>query len=164
MTLLDSMGTLAELSISVVGFTGVVIALRSRAPQPLRTAVMSMLFGFGLSGVIWAMLPAMLLGSGLDEAFVWRLLSSAFALTMIVLVAIRRIQARKAAASWAQIGLTVPVLSLCQLGVLTSNVYFASPALYQVALLSNLSIGLVLFWILIEPGGRPLGGDTKGAP
>jgi hypothetical protein len=156
MTLLDSMGTLAELSITVVGFTGVVIALRSGSLEPLRATVMNMLFGFGFAGVVWAMLPTILLGGGIDETLVWRALSVAFAATMIVLGTIRRRQARRLGAAWDQIGVTVPILSGCQLCILGLNTYFASPSLFLAALLSNLSIGLLLFWRLITPGDGSL--------
>ncbi len=159
MTLLDSMGTLAQLSIAVVGFTGVVIALRSGSAEPLRATVMNMLFGFGFAGVVWALLPPVLLGMGIDERLVWRALSVAFAVTMILLGTVRRKQARRLGASWDQIGVTVPILSACQFCTLAVNAYFASPALFLAALLSNLAIGLVLFWRLLEPEGTPMAGD-----
>jgi hypothetical protein len=158
MTLLDSMGTLAELSITVVGFTGVVIALRTGSAEPLRATVMNMLFGFGFAGVVWAMLPPILLGAGVDERLVWRALSMAFVATMIVMGTIRRRQARHLGASWDQIGVTVPILSACQFCILGLDIYSASPSLFLAALLSNLSIGLVLFWQLIAPGDGLLRG------
>ncbi len=164
MTVLDSMGTLAELSITVVGFTGVVIALRTGSREPLREAVMSMLFGFGFSGVVWAMLPQVLLGAGIDQTLVWRGLSAAFAATMMSLAVLRRSQARRLGASWNQIGAIVPILSACQFCVLGLNIFLGSASLFLTALLSNLSIGVLLFWRLIQPSDGPLRGAGSESP
>ena len=53
---IDNLQTLSELSIALVGFAGIVVAIKAtgQAPSGLRQIQMSMLFGLGLAGILFA--------------------------------------------------------------------------------------------------------------
>ena len=64
----------AELAIAIVGFSGVVVALQTRrsSGDPLTRIKLSVLLGYGTSGILWSMLPQMLLAAEIDETMIWR--------------------------------------------------------------------------------------------
>ena len=66
----DILEVYAELGIAVVGFSGLVAALKysTLSKDAFSRIQLSVLLGYGAGGVIWSMVPLILLRSDLDES------------------------------------------------------------------------------------------------
>ena len=149
---LDTLEVFAELAIAVVGFSGIVAALKftKLATSTFARIQLSVLLGYGAGGVVWALLPLILLRSEFDELSIWRYSSLVF-LVMMIGFAIQRItMSKKEAGGIDFAGRLFPVLAVAQMSILAANIYFANGTIFSLALLSNLCIGVLLFWRLIR--------------
>lgn len=142
----------AEIAIAIVGFGGLVVALNySRvSTDPLERIKLSVLIGYGAGGLIWSILPIILLTSGVDERIVWRYLSLTFLSMMLVLAGYRIYQARSATGQARFTGPAFSLIALTQMTLLAVNGYVASGTLFVLALLTNTGIGILVFSQLIS--------------
>ena len=152
MNYLSILEVFAELAIAIVGFGGIVVALQAArlSIDDFARIRLSVLLGYGTAGIVWSLLPRILLTSDVDEEVIWRLCSSIFLMMMLVLAAYRIQQARVAANSIIFAGPIFPIVAIAQMGVLGINIYFANAQLFLIALLSNLCIGVYIFWLLLR--------------
>lgn len=141
-----------ELAIAIVGFSGVVVALQARrlSGDWLARIKLSVLLGYGIAGVLWAMLPRILLASDMDETSIWRFSSLVFVAMMVCFAAYRIYQARRAANSVDFAGPVFSTAAFTQMAILGINVYLASALLFMIALLMNLGIGIYMFSLLLR--------------
>ncbi len=73
--------TIAELSIALAGFTGIVAALGRRAQgewEPLERARLESLLWAAVGGVVFSMAPSVAASSSLSEATIWRVGNGVF--------------------------------------------------------------------------------------
>ena len=136
----------AELAIAIVGFSGIVVALQFArlSSDPLTRIRLSVLFGYGFGGILWSILPRILLATDIDEVSIWRFSSLGF-VAMMVFFAVYRVYQTRKAANKNFLGAFFSVAALTQMAILGVNVYFATAVLLMIALLTNLSIGIYLF-------------------
>lgn len=82
----------AELAIAVVGFSGVVLVIQdgNDASSAFKKINMSMLIWFGGSGIVWAVLPQILISVNLPADVVWRSASAIFMTVSVAFAFIRR--------------------------------------------------------------------------
>ena len=103
-----------------------------------------------LRGILWSMLPQILLAADMDEKTIWRFSSLVF-LTMMLAFAVYRIhQARSAADNINFAGPVFSIAASTQMAILGLNVYFANAQLFMLALLTNLCIGVYIFSLLLR--------------
>jgi hypothetical protein len=150
---IDSLQTLSELSMALVGFAGIVTAIKGvgQTLSGIRQIQMSMLFGLGMAGIVFAVLPQMLYSAQVEGQTIWRDSSAALLLTISVVLVIRIHQIKKANASIFDVGYTFHIPFNLQLCAAAANVYVASMPLYLFSLLCMLINGLFLFAILLRP-------------
>lgn len=137
---------------ALVGFAGIVTAIKGigQTLSGVRRIQMSMLFGLGMAGIVFAVLPQMLFSAQLDGQTIWRVSSAALLLTMSVVITIRFRQIKRAGASIFDVGYAFHIPSNLQWWALAANVYVAALWLYLFALLCMLINGLFLFAILLR--------------
>jgi hypothetical protein len=88
----DTLRTLAELGVALAGFSGIVIALGSRARgewSPLDRRWLSILLSASFGAVLWSLVPLLLLASDLPESWVWLLSSAGWLIHAIAALAVR---------------------------------------------------------------------------
>ena len=152
MNYLSILEVFAKLGIAIVGFGGIVVALQAArlSIDDFARIRLSVLLGYGAAGIVWSLLPRILLTAGMDEEMIWRFCSSIFLVMMLVFAAYRIQQARVAANSIIFAGPIFPIVAITQMSVLGINIYFANAQLFLIALLSNLCIGVYIFWLLLR--------------
>ena len=155
---LESLQTFSELSMALVGFAGIVTAIKGIGKNlpGLRRIQMSMLYGLGVAGIVFAILPQVLCSADLESQIVWRISSAALLITMSVVIAFRFIQIKKAGASIFDVGYAFQIPSNLQWCALAANIYLAVSWLYLFALLCMLTNGLVFFGKLLRPEEKAL--------
>lgn len=155
---LDSLQTFSELSIALVGFAGIVTAIKGMegSLSGLRKIQMSMLFGLGMGGIVFAVFPQMLLSAQLDDQKIWRYSSAALLFTMGVIIIVRFQQMKKASTSVLEVGYAFYIFFVLQFCAAAANIYLAAMWLYLFLLLSMLINGLVLFAVLLRSEKQPV--------
>ena len=154
---------IAELSIGLAGFAGIVAALGRRAqgewdPQE-RARLESLLWAAG-GGVVFSVAPLVVASSGLPEVTIWRVGNGVFALAHVVVAAwffqrrgltlsSQDTDARILAAVVPIVGALVGGLILGQLAVALGFLTDLGAFLYQTALLWCLVVGLLQFVFLL---------------
>jgi len=143
---------------ALVGFAGIVTAIKGmgKTLPGMRRIQMSMLYGLGVSGIVFAILPQVLCAAHLDSQVVWRFSSAALLVTLSVVFAVRFSQLRRAGASIFDVGYAFHIPANLQLLALAANVYLASSWLYLFALLCMLFNGLMFFGKLLRPAETAL--------
>lgn len=87
MTSADLLPTIAELSVALAGFSGVVVGLRAgRGGDPPRQNLFGLLHILASSGaaMVFSLLPATLHAAGLDERIAWTTTSALLGTTVVV--------------------------------------------------------------------------------
>ncbi len=77
----DFLTLIGELAIGVAGFSGIVAALTRRSAgewRPVDVLRLQMLIRTSIAVAAWAVLPALLLASGLSGAVLWRVVSASW--------------------------------------------------------------------------------------
>lgn len=171
MNYLSVLEVFAELAIAIVGFGGIVVALQADrlSTDGFARIRLSILLGYGAGGILWSLLPLIILTPGrVDETLVWQFCSLTFLAMMLAFAAYRMWQAKLAANNINFAGPIFPIAAFSQMSVLGVNVYFASAQLFLIALLSNLCIGVYIFWLLLRgsvdnepPGSAPVPGARE---
>jgi len=65
----------SEVAIAIIGFSGVVVALKGRDASELQKITLSMLILFGSAALVLGILPQILIEAGVSETRVWQGLS-----------------------------------------------------------------------------------------
>jgi len=89
MTAGDYLALIAEVAVGVAGFSGIVAALTRRSSEEWRAidvVRLQVLLFVSISVVTWALLPALLLSSGIEGPSLWRFTSGAWLLVTTPLV------------------------------------------------------------------------------
>ena len=148
---IDNLQTFSELYIALIGFTGIVTAIKfaSQAPSLVRRIQMTGLFGIGLVGIVLAILPQVLFSAHLEEQSIWRYLSVVFLLILSVVLTARMLQLINSGASVLAAGYVVLVPVTLMWLSLAANIFVATAWLYMLALLCHLTAGLILFGTLL---------------
>ncbi len=137
-----------ELAIAVVGFSGIVLAIQdgNDGSSTFKKINMSMLIWFGGSGIVWAILPQILISLNLPDDAVWRLASAVFVMVSIAFGFIRRIHSARVGVDFGnEIGNAFKLLMSLQILLLLANVYVGAFWLYAVVLTLFLLVGIILF-------------------
>ena len=162
----DTLQTIAELSIALAGFTGIVAALGRRAQgewEPHERARLESLLWAAVGGVVFSMAPSVVASSGLSEATIWRVGNGVFGFLHVAATAwfFRRWglvfrsllrspdTPRIVTASAPIIALLVAALVLGQFAVALGFLPGLAPFFYLAMLLWILVIGLTQFVFLL---------------
>jgi hypothetical protein len=152
--------TIAEVSITLAGFSALIAVFRQRADRPWSPEGLMAIRGlieFSLLPAFFALLPFPLFYSGLSEAVVWRLSSSLFGASYVAVMILSWIRIRALTRSGSRRARPRYALGMWAIGIggalsLTSNAIvlpFGGLSLYLVGLLVVLVIaGLQLVSIL----------------
>lgn len=85
------LSTMAEVSVGLTGISGIIALIRSHtiaAWDPMDLLRLGIVVAFGLGGVLFALLPLILIASGVTTEQTWGICSLALALFMIGLIAV----------------------------------------------------------------------------
>ncbi len=99
------LSTMAEVSVGLTGISGIIALIRSHtiaAWDPMDLLRLGIVVAFGLGGVLFALLPLILIASGVTTEQTWGICSLALALFMIGLIAVflpRLLKLRKSSTS-----------------------------------------------------------------
>ena len=163
----DTLQTIAELSIALAGFTGIVAALGRRAQgewEPHERARLESLLWAAVGGVVFSMAPSVAASSSLSEATIWRVGNGVFGFLHVAAAAwffrrwslvVRSLvfrspdRARILTASAPIIALVVAALILGQFAVALGFLPGLAPFFYLAMLLWILVIGLIQFVFLL---------------
>ena len=150
---IDNLQTFSELYIALIGFSGIVTAIKSasQAPSRVRRIKMTGLFGIGLVGIVVAIVPQVLFSAHLEEQTIWRYVSAVYLLILSVILTIRMRQLKNSGASVFALGSLVLVPVTLMWLSLAANIFMATAWLYMLALLCHLTTGLILFGTLLLP-------------
>lgn len=147
---MDNLQTLSELSIALIGFAGIVSAIKTdEAALRLRRIQMTGVFSIGLVGIIYALLPQVLFAADFEEATIWRLSSAALLVTNLLSAVIRWKNLSKTDKGSLKSGFIVHVpinLVWISAGV---NAVLGTAWLYLFTLSCLLTAGMILFGTLL---------------
>lgn len=150
---MDNLQTLSELSIALVGFAGIVSAIKmdDEAKSRLRRIQMTGVFSMGLVGIIFALLPQVLSAANLEEQTNWRVASAALFLTNLLSAAIRWKKLQRNDSDVLKSGFIVHVpINLVWISA-AANVVVGTEWLYLFTLSCLLTAGMILFGTLLFP-------------
>ncbi len=72
----DTLLTIAEIAIAVVGFAGIAFVLRSDSPKPINLFRLQLMVETSVLAITFSFLPILLLSTGFDSERVWALSSA----------------------------------------------------------------------------------------
>ncbi|MFT5483428.1 MAG: hypothetical protein ACI9GW_002085 [Halieaceae bacterium] len=148
---MDNLQTFSELSIALIGFAGIVSAIKTEeaATSRLRRIQMTGVFSIGLVGIIFALLPQVLFAADLEEQTVWRASSAALLVTNLLSAAIRWKNLSKTDKDALKSGFVVNVpINLVWISA-AANAVLGAPWLYLLTLSCLLTAGMILFGTLL---------------
>ena len=149
----DFLQTYSEIAIAIVGFSGVVVALKGSAASEKQKITLSMLILFGAVALVMGILPLIILEAGVDTNYIWRGLSAFIVLSQVVAGNIRRIQAKKLGTELSNLGGAgfIPIM-YTSIIVAAANTYFGLFWLYMANLLLVLLAAIAIFRNLVGLG------------
>ena len=142
----------SEIAIAVVGFSGIVIALRSKERTEDRQDIsMTMLIGFGSISIAFGFVPQILLGAELSEILVWRIMSAAVVCSQL-LGGVKRYR-QTSAVDTNITGVAGPIfipLMMVSMVAAVSNLYFGVFWIFSINLLIFLLAGIGIFTYILK--------------
>jgi hypothetical protein len=145
----------SELSIALIGFSGIVLAVQRITDNrnPFKDIAMGMLVGFGSVCLLGSLIPQVLLAASLDQELTWRIMSALTLVAGIAGAVIRTRQSQEVGKDFSkEIGwsfrLLMPLVGIVAL----ANLYFAEFWIYMLILICYLLVGVLLFSKLIQFG------------
>jgi hypothetical protein len=153
MTSVDFLQTYSEIAIAIIGFSGVVVALRGRDASEGQKITLSMLILFGTTSLLLGILPQIFLEAGVPESTTWQGMSLLMVISQIGGGIARGRQAKAKDTGISVLGGVgfVPIM-LIALVLAAINVYFGFLWLYMGNLLLYLLASLTIFRNLIGLG------------
>jgi hypothetical protein len=146
----------SELSIAIIGFSGIVLAVQhiTDNQNPFKDIAMSMLVGFGSACLLGSLIPQVLLAADLDKPLVWRIMSVLALLANSGGSIVRTRQSKKVGKGfYEEIGRGFSILMIFVAIASAANLYFAVFWIFMMILVLYLLAGVLLFSKLIRFGG-----------
>jgi hypothetical protein len=142
-----------EVAIAIIGFSGVVVALKGRDATELQNITLSMLILFGSASLVLGILPQILLEMGISSARIWQGISLVIVISTSGARVARGRQAKAKGTDITELGGIgfVPIM-LTSTIIAAMNVYFGLFWLYMSNLLLYLLASIAIFRRLIGLG------------
>jgi len=145
--------TYSEIALAVIGFSGVVVALRGRDASKGQKITLSMLILFGSTSLLLGFLPQIFLEAGISESTIWKGLSLLIMISPIGAGIARRRQAKAMSielSALAGVGF-VPIMFI-SIVLAAINVYYGVFWLCMGNLLLYLLASIAIFRNLVGLG------------
>lgn len=154
MSSIDFLQTYTEIAVAIIGFSGVVVALRGKQVNEEQRITLSMLILFGTFALAMGILPQILIEAGVSEICLWKGLSALFVVLQVAGGIARNLQAKSRGTVLSKLGGIgfVPIM-LAAIGVAAFNIYFGLFWLYMFNLFLYLLASIAIFRNLVGLGG-----------
>jgi hypothetical protein len=153
MNSVDFLQTYSEIAIAIIGFSGVVVALKGRTASDGEKITLSMLILFGSAALILGVLPQILLEAGVPGTIAWQCMSLLMVVSQSGAGFARSRQAKAKGTELSALGgVGFAPIMLSSIALAAINSYFGLFWLYMGNLLLYLLASIAIFRKLVGLG------------